>query len=83
MRIEKTILNCMESLHDIYFINEMIDMQSQDVKIKQDKIFDEYMLFRKMLVFYTNVPYRIKSYGDRLDIMYFDKDIIIKELKLK
>ena len=64
-------------------MNEMIGTQSRDIKIKQDKIFNEYMLFRKMLVFYTGIPYRIKGYGDRLDIMYFNKDIISKELKSK
>lgn len=83
MKIENVILNCMQKIHNDYFINNMIDSQSYKEKEEQKILYKEYNILRKMLVFYTGVPYEIKCYGDRLDIMYFGKDIVIKELNSK
>lgn len=83
MRIENTIINCMQAIHNDYFITEMVDHQSYKEKEEQKLLHKQYTALRNMLVFYTDIPYRIKSYGDRLDIMYFDYDTIIKELNPK
>lgn len=83
MRIEKIIIDCMQTLHNIYFINEMSDCQTQEEKEEQNIIYEEYTLLRDMLAFYTGIPYKTKSYADRLDIMYFEKGNIIEELKSK